>query len=91
MSNVVPVTPAQDSSRHDIVTTSKPVETLVSNNKPVEPQSVSEILTSSVGKTKKVHVTIETHQILMIFGRTSLFPTTKLTHTYHRHYLFVLI
>ena len=56
VNNAIPMTPGQDSSRHDIVTTNKPVETLVSNNKPVEPQSVSELLTSSIGKTKKVQV-----------------------------------
>lgn len=54
-SNAVPMTPAQDSSRCDLVTTNKAVESQpVSNNKPVEHQPVNEILTTSVGKTKKV-------------------------------------
>ena len=56
MSNAIPVTPALDSSRVDIVTTTKPEEPQlpVANNKPVEPQSVNEVLVSSIGKTKKV-------------------------------------
>jgi len=56
VSNAIPVTPAQDSSRVDIVATNKPVEPQppVIDNKPVEPQSVNEVLVSSIGKTKKV-------------------------------------
>ena len=55
VSNAARRTPAQDSSRHDIATTDNPVETqLVSNNESAEPQLVSEALTSSIGKTKKV-------------------------------------
>ena len=51
------MTPAQDSSRHDIVTTNKPVESQpVSDDQPVEPESISEVLISSIGKTKKVYV-----------------------------------
>ena len=63
VNDAVPLTPAQDSSRNDILTTNKPVETLGSNNKPVEakpiePQSVNELIPYSTGKTKKVVVNL---------------------------------
>jgi len=54
MSNAVPVTPAQDSSRHNIVTPNKPAKLQpVSANKLDESQPVNEVI-STIGKKKKV-------------------------------------
>lgn len=78
--NAVPMTPAapQGTSKHDILTATKPIEPQPVSNKLVEPQSVSEVL---IGKTKKVKVLLLKVSMLEMFGRILLFPITKLTRT----------